>query len=615
VPLDHAGTVPGSVSLSVVRRRALVQPSLGVLVALAGGPGQAAVPFAGQFAAVLKAGLDRRDLVVFDQRGTGRSGFLSCPSLNGGGSLAGAVQQCADALGPAREFYTTRDTVEDIEALRQALGVERIALYGVSYGTHVALAYAWRYREHAELLLLDSVVPLVDDDPLGLRGYAAGRRVLRDICAVGCDGITSDPVRDMARLAKRWQRHRLRGPVTVPDGTPIKLTLTPLHLQALLEAAGQDPILRAELPADVRSTLRGDTAPILRAVGRLISDSTPLGSDSSRALNLATTCAEISWPWQRGVPPAKRYAQGQGAIAATPESAFSPFDRRRPLAQLSHLPCLFWPQSPEAPTVLGGPFPSVPALLLAGVDDLTTPLEDARGVARQLPGARLLEVPETGHSVLGTELSGCASRQVGRFFAGASIGRCPPTRLFRPAPVAPTALSQIKVLPPRIRGKRGRTMTAVILTLRDAARSALEPVLQGDLTGSTGQGLRGGTFHGTPDKLTLDRVVYVPGVVISGRATVHGVTVSVSGGAAAHGRLTIKNDRVSGRLDGLPVNAVLVSAASAKSGTDRDVLSWMPARPQLGLASDRRWWTFEPGNAGWRWVNGCRIGVRCVSGS
>jgi hypothetical protein len=257
----------------------------------------------------------------------------------------------------------------------------------------------------------------------------------------------------------------------------------------------------------------------------------------------------------------------------------------------------------------------VRALLLAGVDDLTTPLEDARGVAQQLPGARLLEIPDTGHSVLGTELSGCARRQVGRFFAGGSIERCPPTRLFWPTPVAPTALSQIQILPPRIPGKRGRTMTAVLLTLQDTSLSALEPELQGDSTASRGQGLRGGTFHGTAEKLTLDRVVYVPGVVVSGRATRHGVTVSVSGAAAAHGRLTIKNNRVSGRLDGLPVNAVLVSAASAKSGTDRDVLSWMPARPQLGLASDRRWWTFEPGNAGWRWVNGCRIGVRCVSGS
>ncbi len=57
-----------------------------------------------------------------------------------------------------RDSFASIDTADDIEAVRRKLGVDKLAIYGVSYGTWVAQQYARRYPEHVERLILDSVV-------------------------------------------------------------------------------------------------------------------------------------------------------------------------------------------------------------------------------------------------------------------------------------------------------------------------------------------------------------------------------------------------------------------------------------------------------------------------
>src|SRR5436190_1826227 len=69
-----------------------------------------------------------------------------------------AVSACAAQLGARRAFYTSRDSADDMEAVRQSIGVDRISLFGGSYGTYTALTYARRYPQHVESLILDSPV-------------------------------------------------------------------------------------------------------------------------------------------------------------------------------------------------------------------------------------------------------------------------------------------------------------------------------------------------------------------------------------------------------------------------------------------------------------------------
>src|SRR3954454_1258615 len=187
VPLDRGGSVPGRVSLFVARKRArqrggATQPPL---VVLAGGPGQSATDaFLVGGLSVLYPAYWKRDVIIFDQRGTGRSGLLRCRRLEhtnlfDAGPAAGA---CARSLGARRAFYTTRETGDDIDSLRQALGAGRIALYGTSYGTKMALSYALRYPDRVERLVLDSVAPIDGPDPYYRDSTSAVPRVLHSLC-------------------------------------------------------------------------------------------------------------------------------------------------------------------------------------------------------------------------------------------------------------------------------------------------------------------------------------------------------------------------------------------------------------------------------------------------
>jgi pimeloyl-ACP methyl ester carboxylesterase len=189
VPLDRTGRVAGTIPLHVLRAKARRPPPPGTpksaVVGLAGGPGQSGLPLAEQTFAAIVAGLDTRDLLVFDQRGTGLSGLLRCRTLERRpiGNRIKAVEGCASSLGAARAFYTTRDSADDIEAVRQAAGVDRVVPYGTSYGTKVALAYAQRYPQRTERLVLDSLVDLDGPDPFSRDTFQAVSRILRDLCA------------------------------------------------------------------------------------------------------------------------------------------------------------------------------------------------------------------------------------------------------------------------------------------------------------------------------------------------------------------------------------------------------------------------------------------------
>src|SRR5215470_3756893 len=139
VPLDRSGKVPGTLRLQVAAGDN-VHARLGTLLFLTGGPGQPGVPSVRPVDHELTPAIRAYRLVMIDQRGTG-GGSLNCPGLQQqvGESdtlppTAQAVRSCAEALGARRNFFTTADTVADLEALRRALHVRSWTLDGVSYG-------------------------------------------------------------------------------------------------------------------------------------------------------------------------------------------------------------------------------------------------------------------------------------------------------------------------------------------------------------------------------------------------------------------------------------------------------------------------------------------------
>src|SRR5271163_3331284 len=445
VPLDPSGATPGVITLAIRRHRAPVGDEKSAVIALAGGPGQAALPFAEQFTDLLGSIIATRDLIVFDQRGIGLSHPLSChrfESSGASGPLGAAVGECAAQLGPARSFYTTADTVADIEAIRVAGGYEKLVLYGTSYGTKVAEEYAQDYPTHVESLVLDSVVPPNGPDPLNRATFAAIPRVLHQLCARrACAHITRSPVSDLARLLRRLgggERH-----ARWIDGHGHGHTIG-ISSEALLEAlidGDLEPVLRAEFPAAVSSASHGDMAALARLLERAQSSEGEAESPEesfNTPLYYATTCEEQLFPWNRAASPSRRLAEGKAAIHAAGPRAFAPFSETNALSLSDMLGCADWPYNMPAPALQDAPFPSVPTLILSGAEDLRTPTANAREVAAQIPDSHLLVVPHTGHSVLTEEQTPCASEALRALFAATPIEPCSPAAApasLRPAPL------------------------------------------------------------------------------------------------------------------------------------------------------------------------------------
>jgi pimeloyl-ACP methyl ester carboxylesterase len=553
VPLDPSGGTAGTLTLAIRRHRAAVGEAKDAIVALAGGPGQAAIPFAEQFAQLLGPIASTRDLIAFDQRGIGLSHPLSCHrfEISANSSPGRSIAECAAQIGPTRSFYATADSVADIEAIRVAGGYEKLVLYGTSYGTKVAEEYAQAYPSHVEALVLDSVVPPNGPDPLDQATFAAVPRILRQLCAARvCSQITPNPVADLARLVRQLTPGALRGRVIDGRGIAHTVRITSDDLLAILIAGDLEPTLRSEAPAAFRAAADGDTAPLARLQARAEGEESEAESPSEsfdNPLYLATSCEDEQFPWNRSASPQERLAQAKTRIAALRASAIAPFTEANVL-DLSDMPaCAFWPFATPVPAPEDAPLPSVPTLILSGANDLRTPTANAREVAAQIPGSHLLVVPDAGHSVLGSDPTHCASKALQALFAGDPIKPCaatPPPPILRPTPLAPARLADVAPAKGN-HGLAGRTLEAVVLTLDDFDRQlALRLVKQ--LTGSnlglailrTG-GLRAGWAGLVNEAVSFDRYSYVPGVTVSGKLTPQATELRIGGSAAAHGSLRL----------------------------------------------------------------------------
>jgi pimeloyl-ACP methyl ester carboxylesterase len=595
VPLDRSGIDRGTVSLSVQRRKAERAPRRGVTLLLAGGPGQSAIlAYGGDLGGGKGAYFERfrpygdyarltprNDVVVFDQRGTGGSDPLRCRDFEAASGLdpGRSAEACATLLGPKRAHYTTSDSVDDIEALRLALGAPKLTLIGVSYGTYVAERYAIRYPQAVDRLVLDSVVDTAGVDPLYRDTFAAVKRVLGQYCRRGCD-FTHDPVADLGALVAKLAQGPIGGTVGLPDGRRRRATLT---RQGLLYSFGAGDLatpLRADFPAAVVSALRGDPAPLLRAQRRGLSGESARGaSEFSGAVYAATACEETPFPYSRAEPLLARAALGlQAAEQAGP--AFAPFDAwtaaRNDLMRL----CRRWPTTLPGPKIEPGPLPDVPTLLLEGAQDTRTPVETALRVLGQLPRGKLVVTQGAGHSVSGN--GGCPDRAVARFLAGKpGPARCRGNRRAVLATrMIPASLGAVKPLR-GIGGVRGRALSAALLTEEDAALEfafalTSDPYRIFDPGAVEGAGLRGGRFSLGIDRhgavLRLRRAELVPGVQVSGvlqqpfSRRQHG-RLRIEGPRGASGKLRVRGGGARGRLGGRPVHAPAFTFA------ERDVIA------------------------------------------
>jgi hypothetical protein len=310
-------------------------------------------------------------------------------------------------------------------------------------------------------------------------------------------------------------------------------------------------------------------------------------SANDETLFIDTSCEETPFPWQRGAPEATRAVEAEAALNSLPGSDFYPFDPESALLDMTIPLCVAWPDA-STPSPAGGPLPGVPTLILSGGQDLRTPTEDAQRVAALIPGAQLVHVPYTGHSVIGSDLSGCARSAVADFFGGAAVRQCAGTAdRFPPAPLAPRSVSALA--PTRgVHLPQSRTVTAVLDSILDARRTILELAHDfGELpVGASVGGLRGGAMTMTKGGAQLRRFAYVPGVQVSGliptSMLLHNsgaaANLTVGGFAASGGRLRLRSGgHASGVLGGRSFSAnvsatVKVARATAGAAAQRGPL-------------------------------------------
>jgi pimeloyl-ACP methyl ester carboxylesterase len=562
VPLDRTGAFPGTINLHVEVLPAS-GTARGVMFLIAGGPGQGS---AGSFD--LSPGFNRDlmqfmfpgyTLVAFDNRGTGQSSLINCPALQSAttGSaehFAQLAAACATIIGPQRIFYSTRDHADDMDAVRAALGVDKIGLYGVSYGTKLELAYALGYPQHVERLALDSVVPEEDPDPFDQNVLHEMPGTLTRFCEDKvCVGATPDYAGEVVTLANKIEAKPLRGRIIGTNGKAKTVVLNGESFVNMMIDADLSFGLAAEAPAAVHAALHGNVRPLLRIYDLDLVTNDLSAADLSFGLNAATNCADGRFPWSPGTPPSGRQASIDTAVANLPPGALGPFGNWAARIGLAYF-CEQWP-TPAGNTPLGpGPLPNVPMIALDGGFDLRTPVANAEEVVAKFPQGKLLVVPGVGHSVTGADFSGCSWGYVRQWILGTLNAPDQAQCAQRAKPVA----MLVKKFPSRPRRTVSATLRVVGQTLREAEAGfwfqASKPI----------SGLNGGKLALTQTGFVVTRYSLAPGVLLTGRLKLADLgppstftgTVKVSGSAAVAGTLKIaKTGKITGTLGGHKVSA------------------------------------------------------------
>lgn len=173
VPLDPENEAAGEHTLAIARIESRRQSgNKDALTLIAGGPGQSAIESFPDIAFAFRHIMRDRDVILVDQRGTGGSGSLDCPEEQSNGTLDSGVAletdleevsaqslDCLQSLTEDPRLYTTSVAVRDLEDVRQQLGITQWNLYGISYGTRVAMHYLRRYPDAVRTMTLDAIVP------------------------------------------------------------------------------------------------------------------------------------------------------------------------------------------------------------------------------------------------------------------------------------------------------------------------------------------------------------------------------------------------------------------------------------------------------------------------
>lgn len=408
-----------------------LSPKPDPLFVLAGGPGQAASSIA-DFAALLADVRTTRDIVLVDQRGTGRSSPLDCKALAPDKDLAAAIEfdpvpkarACAAELaarGVDLARYTTDDFVADLEDVRRALGYPKVNLWGGSYGTRVAQEYLRRHPDVVRSVVLDGVAPpsmIVTLDVWPTRERAIDAVIAACRHSTACKAAHPDMAATLdaihAQLGDAGREVALALPRTGETRT-VRIGFD--AFLAALQPVVYQPESAALLPEILARARDGDFTPLAATLSAF---DDALEGELNAALHYSVTCAEDV---PRITPERKRAALAGARTAGVVERVIAVCDA--------------WPHG-AMPADFATPVSSdVPVLLLSGGLDPVTPPRYAEEVAKSLTHARSIVAPGFGHII---SARGCVPRLIAKFVDAAGFATLPTTCVAWLARTAPPLL-------------------------------------------------------------------------------------------------------------------------------------------------------------------------------
>jgi len=403
VPVDLEYGKPGSAKLKLhvtlapaFREAARPDP----LFILAGGPGEAGSDVLPLLNTTFRRTRATRDIVFIDQRGTGLSGKLDCPSEAEIDSKTDAEQEaelktCIGAIKTPLSAYTTAAAARDIEQVRLAMGYGKINVWGGSYGTRLGQAYARAYPDSVRALVLDGVAAPDQVIPAGGRDGQAALDLLFQQCAADAACAKAYPALRsefdglVARLKTAPVALSLPSPRTAE---PLQLNMNSARFLGTVHNVLYSALDSRRLPFLIHSAAQGRWAPFIarRNVG---SDFSTEGG-VALVLHLAVVCAE-DYP---RMTPALQAEDAKNSFLAGSKS-----ERMLALCKSIQVPAVAW----REPAVI-----KAPALLLSGALDPVTPPRRAVAAAKHMPRAQHLVVANAGH---GISSLGCAPRLLREF--------------------------------------------------------------------------------------------------------------------------------------------------------------------------------------------------------
>ena len=422
VPFDRMHPKQGTIRIYFeLYRHSDSGPAESAILVNFGGPGVTTSGLRGLAFDFFGRNLDVHDMLLIDDRGRGLSealGVTNCLEVQQGTvPWDQALADCATQLGNAASRYGTGDVARDTEAVRAALGYDKVDYFGWSYGGTDVTAYATRFGDHLRSIILDSPSGTPNLEPFVFeqtrtRAYP---RIIRLDClrSPTCSSDHRDPVAELDDLIRAVRLRPVIGNAYDANG---KLTHVRVDEEALLSVeighVTSDFTGTGEILAAGESLRHGDSRPLLRLGAEASPAPFPPSGDwgdpttfLSIGAQYATSCVDHHqvWNWSATLP--EREQQYSDAVADLPADYFAPFSKSaatgQPFSWFGR-DCLFW-QKPTAASAAVPPhatYPFVPTLVLSGDLDPTIPLEETRQVAALFPDSIFLAVAEIGHGSL-----------------------------------------------------------------------------------------------------------------------------------------------------------------------------------------------------------------------